>query len=147
MCVEYERTLENAPYYMAVEWLPWDRVMSQAPDRSMHPFQWVFNVRNAYEIVVVFPTEYPFKAPYYYIRTFGDVLMSIKEYMHRIIETSQEQYAIDHVVRYWPLLPVNGQWDPRKDAWIVVDQIADDPYVQQILSDAKICCLSINEWS
>ena len=61
-----------------IEMLDWNNLPC---DKEKIPFQWLIDVRGMYEIVVLFPTDYPFKAPYYMIRVRGNVLMSLKQYL------------------------------------------------------------------
>eukprot|EP00964_Phaeocystis_antarctica_P094651 scaffold61315_cov30-Phaeocystis_antarctica.AAC.1 len=117
---EYWRTLAQSPNGMAIEWLDWD--MTAVPmlmREGKLPVQWVFNVMGSYEIAVLFPSDYPFSAPYYYIRTFGDVLMSVKEYVNRAPHDGEYEFSHETA---WHLYPVNSQWDQTQDAWQVAGQ-------------------------
>ena len=80
---EYESIIndhELLPNTVSVSWTAWDN----ESDKMMPPMQWTFVVAPwNFELVVRFPSEYPFKPPYYFVKTKDGTEMDMKRYfMH-----------------------------------------------------------------
>mgnify|MGYP005644059091 CR=1 FL=1 len=77
---EYKNALKDPDPGLASTHLTWTH--EDGTNSKFHPFTWTFHMRGgAYKIYVRFPTEYPFKAPHYYISTFHGKRVGVKKYL------------------------------------------------------------------
>ena len=81
---EYELLITESklPDNVSVTWTEWN-----SNDALMLPFQWTFNVADRFDIVVRFPIQYPFKAPFYYVKTPTGVPVDVKQFLHMSVMT------------------------------------------------------------
>tara|TARA_B100000963_G_C22625471_1_gene672097 strand:- start:12 stop:560 length:549 start_codon:yes stop_codon:yes gene_type:complete len=107
-------------------------------DMNLARFAWTFHVNGLYDIVVRFPHDFPFKAPYYYIKTFGDVRTDLKEFLLFVGNKAGEdarEYVLsiagtDLVSRDW--------WNPSKHVVDYVKRIVNDPRLAPLLEQASM---------
>lgn len=78
---EYESIVKDhelLPDTVSVSWTAWDN----ESDKTMLPMQWTFVVDPwRFELVVRFPSEYPWKKPYYFVKTKYGTEVNVKQYL------------------------------------------------------------------
>ena len=71
------RDHELLPNTVSVSWVTWDNKLYN----MILPFQWTFVTAPwNFEIVVRFPSDYPWKKPYYFVKTKDEAEMDMKQY-------------------------------------------------------------------
>ena len=107
-------------------------------ESDMVPLEWTFYVANGlYEIVVRFPTSYPFQAPYYYVKTFGGVLVEFKRYV-TFVSRKEGGRVEDYVYDIAPTeLNYAHNWSPALHAIHYVKRYATDPLLKPLLEQAS----------
>ena len=104
--------------------------------RYMLRSTWTFSVGGLYEIVVRFPRDYPFSAPYYYIKTLGEVQVSMKEYLHVAARRKGGETLayVQNIASTW--LNVADHWHPMTSTIEYVKRIINDPVLARLLVKA-----------
>ena len=107
-------------------------------ESDMVPLEWTFYVANGlYEIVVRFPREYPFHAPYYYVKTFGGVLVELKRYV-TFVARKEGGRVQDYVYDIGPTeLNYAHNWSPALHAIRYVKRVVNDPLLKPLMEQAS----------
>ena len=120
---------------------PWSGAPS---DRALE--RWAFHVRDQYTLVFEFPSDYPFSAPYIFIRILGDALTPVKRYLHAATSLKEDPLkpkfgyedaharlvSDDGMIHFTP----SSRWTPAITARILALQLIDDPALQPVLAEA-----------
>jgi hypothetical protein len=132
---EYADALKDEDPGLQATLLTWSQTYTDK-DRSMLRSTWTFYVGGLYEIVVRFPRDYPFSAPYYYIKTFGEVQVSMKEYLHVVAEREGGETLayVQNIFSTW--LNVAAHWHPGTSTIEYVKRIINDPMLARLLVNA-----------
>jgi hypothetical protein len=134
---EYADALKDEDPGLQATRLTWTQTYTDN-DRSMLRSTWTFYVDNLYQIVVRFPRDYPFSAPYYYIKTFGEVQVSMKEYLH-VAARRQGGETLAYVQNSFSTwLNVAADWHPRTSTIEYVKRIINDPMLARLLVKAPM---------
>ena len=107
-------------------------------DYSLARIQWTFHINGLYDIVVRFPYNFPFKAPYYYIKTFGDVQTDLKEFL--IFAARQAGGEVQEYVNTIDATDLNPTtfWSPAKRVVDHVKRLVNDPLLSPLLEQASM---------
>lgn len=132
---EYADALEDEDPGLQHTLLAWSQTYTDK-DRCMLRSTWTFYVNDLYDIVVRFPRDYPSSAPYYYIKTFGEVQVSIKEYLHVVArrEGGEALAYVENIFSNW--MNVAAHWHPMTSAIEYVKRIINDPMLARLLESA-----------
>jgi hypothetical protein len=99
---------------------------------------WTFHVNGMYDIVVRLPGDFPFKAPYYFIKTFGDVRTDLKEYLiFAARQAGGEVQEYVSTIDATDLVP-HDWWNPSKRIIDHVKRLVNDPRLAPLLEQASM---------
>ena len=135
---EYAEALDDTDEVLQTTLLTWAHAYND-DDPNLLRFAWTFFVEGGlYEIVVRFPQDYPFHAPYYYIKTFGEVPVSIKEYLHHMarLKGGDTLAYVDSI--FATDLDVTHGWTPKTRITDYVKRIIKDPILAPLLAEASM---------
>ena len=133
---EYAEALEDPDEALQTTLLTW-AVYDNDDDPNLLRFAWTFFVEGGlYELLVRFPQDYPFNAPYYYIKTFGEVPVEIKEYLHYVarLKGGDTLAYVDSI--FATDLNATHNWTPRTHITDYVKRIIKDPILAPLLAEA-----------
>lgn len=134
---EYAQALDDPDEALQTTLLTWAHAYND-DDPNLLRFAWTFFVDGGlYEIVVRFPQDYPFSAPYYYIKTFGEVPVGIKEYLHYVarLKGGDTLAYVDSI--FATDLNSTHNWTPRTPIIDYVKRIIKDPILAPLLAEAS----------
>ena len=133
---EYAEALDDPDEALQTTLLTWAHAYND-DDPNLLRFAWTFFVEGGlYEILVRFPQDYPFNAPYYYIKTFGEVPVGIKEYLHYVarLRGGDTLAYVDSI--FATDLNATHNWTHRAHITDYVKRIIKDPILAPLLAEA-----------
>ena len=134
---EYAEALDDTDGVLRAVGLTWTHAYND-DDPNLLRFAWTFFVEDGlYEIVVRFPQDYPFHAPYYYIKTFEEVPVRINKYLQYVsrLKGGDTLAYVDRISA--TDLDVTRDWTPRTRITEYVKRIIKDPILAPLLAEAS----------